>query len=264
MRIALFILFVALQAQAQETAIFQRPAKEKMSATIVDVASQFIGKPYVAATLEKSPETLVINLKEFDCFTLVENVLAISLAKHSPEAGFDIYREYLQLLRYREGVIDGYGSRLHYFIEWARQATENGFLMNISEDLGEADEKQINFMSTNRKLYPALQRDPAAFEAVVAAEKSLNEGPLYYIHKDRFSALEDKIQDGDIIAFTSSVKGLDVNHEGFAVRKNGKLHLLHASLEEKKVVLSTETLEQYLNRIKKHTGIMIFRVTKQG
>lgn len=264
MRSVFFFLLLALQAQAQESTIFQRPPKEKMSATIVDVASQFIGKPYVAATLEKSPEALVINLKEFDCFTLVENVLAISLAKHNAEAGFDIYREYLQLLRYREGVIDGYGSRLHYFLEWARQATENGFLMNITEDIGEVDEKPINFMSTNRKLYPALQADPAAFDAVVAAEKVLNEGPYYYVHKDRYKDLESKIQDGDIIAFTSSVKGLDVNHEGFAVRKNGKLHLLHASLEEKKVILSTETLEQYLNRIKKHTGIMIFRVTKQG
>jgi hypothetical protein len=262
MRIFFVLLFFALQAQAQETAIFQRPPKEKMSATIVDVASQFIGKPYVAATLEKTPEALVINLKEFDCFTLVENVLAISLAKHNPEAGFDIYREYLQLLRYREGVIDGYGSRLHYFLEWARQATENGFLMNITEDIGEVDEREIHFMSTNRKLYPALQSDPKAFDAIVAAEKVLNEGPMYYIPKDRFKDLEGQILDGDIIAFTSSVKGLDVNHEGFAVRKNGKLHLLHASLEQKKVILSTETLEQYLNRIKKHTGIMVFRVTK--
>jgi hypothetical protein len=260
LRLIIIFLFCSFAVMGQE--IFQKPPKEKMSATMIDVATGFLGKPYVASTLEKSPEALVINLEEFDCFTLVENVLAISLAKHNPEAGWDIYREYLQVLRYRNGVIDGYGSRMHYFLDWARQATENGFLMNITEDIGEVQDKPINFMSTNRKLYPGLANEKA-FKEVLASEEELNEGPFYYIPKEKFKSIEGQLKEGDIIAFTSTVKGLDVNHEGFAVQKKGKWHLLHASLEEKKVVVSQETLEQYLNRIKKHSGIMIFRVTKQ-
>ena len=262
MRLFLFFFFCSFASLAQMNEIFQKPPKEKMSATMIDVATGFLGKPYVAATLEKSPEALVINLEEFDCFTLVENVLAISLAKHNAEAGWDIYREYLQVLRYRNGVIDGYGSRMHYFLDWARQATENGFLMNITEDIGEVQDKPIHFMSNNRKLYPALA-DEKVYKEIQASEEELNEGPFYYVPKEKFKAIESQIKEGDIIAFTSNVKGLDVNHEGFAVQKKGKWHLLHASLEEKKVVVSQETLEQYLNRIKKHSGFMIFRVTKQ-
>lgn len=239
--------------------ILSTPAKGKLNETMLNVAEQFLGKPYVAATLEKTPEALVINLEEFDCFTLVENVLALSLAKHNPEAGLDAYREYLQLLRYRDGVIDGYASRMHYFTDWALQAVENGILVNITEEVGEEQEKTINFMSANRKLYPALATDDQALAEIIQTEKILNESPLYYVPKAKFSAVEGQIEDGDIIAFTSVIKGLDVNHEGIAVRKGGKLHLLHASLDEKKVIISKETLPQYLEKIKKHSGVMIFR-----
>ncbi|MCD8538972.1 MAG: DUF1460 domain-containing protein [Leadbetterella sp.] len=248
-----------MSAQEPALKILRTPAKDKLNKTVVNVAEQFLGKPYVAATLEKTPEALVINLEEFDCFTLVENVLALSLAKHSPEAGLDIYREYLQLLRYRDGVIDGYASRMHYFTDWARQAVHNGILEDITGEVGEVQEKPITFMSENRRLYPALATDDKALAEVMEAEKALNENSFYYVPKAKFSEVEAFIEEGDIIAFTSVVKGLDVNHEGFAVRKGGKLHLLHASLDEKKVIISKETLQQYLDRIKKHTGIMIFR-----
>lgn len=261
MRIFFLSLLVSISVSAQEPAlkILRTPAKETLSKTMLEVAEQFLGKPYVPATLEKTPESLVINLEEFDCFTLVENVLALSLAKHSPETGLDSYREYLQLLRYRNGVIDGYASRMHYFTDWALQATENGILVNITEEVGEEQEKPIDFMSANRKLYPALATDDKALAEIVKAEKALNECPFFYVPKAKFSSVEEQIEEGDIIAFTSVIKGLDVNHEGIAVRKGRKLHLLHASLDEKKVIISKETLQQYLDRIKKHSGIMIFR-----
>ncbi len=261
MRVLFLTLLISASVSAQEPVLkmVQAPAGETLDKTILEVAGQFLGKPYVGATLEKTPEALVVNLEEFDCFTLVENVLAISLTRHSPEPGVDTYREYLQLLRYRNGVIDGYGSRMHYFIDWARQAEDNGLLINVTEEVGEVQEKSIGFMSANRKLYPALATDDRALKAIAEAESALNEDPFYFVPKTRYQAVQDQIREGDIIAFTSVVKGLDVNHEGFAVRKDGKLHLLHASLEEKKVIVSKETLHQYLDRIKKHSGIMIFR-----
>lgn len=242
--------------------IFQTPAKESLNLTILDIAQQFLGKPYVAATLEKSPEGLVLNLDEFDCYTLVENVLALSLAKHNPEAGLDVYREYLQLLRYRDGIIDGYASRIHYFTDWANQAIDNDFLINITSEVGEEQSKHIDFMSKNRRLYPALVKDDKVWSLIVKTEEELNKQEFYFVPKEKFRTVEGDIENGDIIAFTSTVNGLDVNHEGFAIRKNGKLHLLHASLDEKKVIISTETLEQYLNKIKKHSGIMIFRASR--
>jgi hypothetical protein len=237
------------------------PMKSK-SETILDIAQGFLGKPYRAATLEKTPEALVFNLNEFDCFTLVENVLALAMTKHSPESGLDVYKEYLQLLRYRNGIIDGYGSRMHYFIDWANQAVDNEILLNITTEIGKEQNKTIDFMSKNRKLYPALIKDDLALEQIHNAESEINERAFFYVPKTSFKEIEEKIEDGDIVAFTSSIGGLDVNHEGFAIWVNGKLHLLHASLEEKKVIISKETMEQYLNRIKKHSGIMVFRVSR--
>jgi len=261
MRIFFLSLLISISVSAQEQAvrILHTPPKEKLNKTILDVAETFLGRPYVPATLEKTPEALVINLEAFDCYTLVENVLALSLARHNPEAGLDVYREYLQLLRYRNGVIDGYPSRMHYFTDWARQAVDNGILINVTEQVGEVQDKPIDFMSVNRRLYPALATDDKAWAEIVKTEKELNENAFYYVPKEKFAAVEPLIEDGDIIAFTSVIKGLDVNHEGFAIRKGGRLHLLHASLDEKKVIISKETLQQYLDRIKKHSGIMIFR-----
>jgi hypothetical protein len=59
---------------------------------------------------------------------------------------------------------------------------------------------------------------------------------------------------------TSNVDGLDFNHEGFAIQKNGRVYLLHASYEQKKVIISTELLVDYLNRINKHSGISVLRL----
>jgi hypothetical protein len=46
---------------------------------MVWVGKQFIGAPYVPHTLElPGEEQLVINLREFDCVTFVESVLALA------------------------------------------------------------------------------------------------------------------------------------------------------------------------------------------
>lgn len=260
--LGIFLSVSAFGQTYQQTAksIIEAPRKATLSETMLDIAKSFLGKPYVAHTLEKKPETLVFNLNEFDCYTLVENALALALTKHNPEPGLDTYREYMQMLRYRDGVIDGYASRMHYFTDWAHQAVDNDLILNLTCELGEPQEKPLSFMTKNRKLYPALATDDKQWKSILETEAEINEREFFYIPKEKFKEIESDIHDGDIVAFTSSVNGLDVNHEGFAIRKNGVLHLLHASLEEKKVIISKETLEEYLNRIKKHTGILVFRV----
>ena len=52
----------------------------EMGPTIVSVGKSFVGTPYVAQTLEiRDEESLIVNLREFDCTTYVENVMAFSL-----------------------------------------------------------------------------------------------------------------------------------------------------------------------------------------
>ena len=67
------------------------------------------------------------------------------------------------------------------------------------------------------------------------------------------------IQTGDIIALTSAIKGLDITHTGFAIRKeDGRIHLLHAS-SKGKVEISELPLADYLQGIKHNTGIIVAR-----
>jgi hypothetical protein len=65
--------------------------------------------------------------------------------------------------------------------------------------------------------------------------------------------------DGDIVGITTSIEGLDISHMGILVSKAGRIHLLHASSAAEKVVLSEETLEEYLLSSNPATGIMAAR-----
>ena len=73
-------------------------------------------------------------------------------------------------------------------------------------------------------------------------------------------ASEIKIKDGDILALTTSIPGLDVVHLSFAVWIDGRLHLLHASSLHGKVGIDSLSLFDYLKERNKHTGVRVIRV----
>ena len=58
------------------------------------------------------------------------------------------------------------------------------------------------------------------------------------IPKDAIAGMVNGIRDGDIIAAASTVAGLDVSHTGFAIWKDGELHLMHAPLTGSPVEIS--------------------------
>jgi hypothetical protein len=94
---------------------------------------------------------------------------------------------------------------------------------------------------------------------MIAVEKRLSGRRLHYIPKAALGKFEHMVENGDLIAVTTDIEGLDVIHVGLAVRLRSRLHLLHASEVEKRVVISDLTLHQYLSRRKMMTGIMIGR-----
>lgn len=235
------------------------PIGETSGETAIHIAKSFIGKPYVGQTLEKSPESLVCNLQQFDCYTLVENVIALTRMNNFNLSDYEIFQEMLTSMRYRDGKVDGYASRMHYFKEWIEQAESNSIITDLTKSWGRETGKKLDFMSKHPNYYPAM-KDPNVREKISQMESLVNLSPFYEVRKEDFYKVENKIETGDIIVFTSTIAGLDVNHEGFAYWLNGKLHLLHASLDYKKVMISPETLGQYLQKIKKHQGIMVLRL----
>jgi hypothetical protein len=58
----------------------------------------------------------------------------------------------------------------------------------------------------------------------------------------------------------TTIEGLDVTHLGFAVWKNGNLHLMHASMSHGKVVVDERTLYDYLSTRKSCPGVRVVRM----
>ncbi len=229
--------------------------------TMVAVGKTFMGIPYVAKTLEiGTTETLVINLHGLDCTTFVENVLAFSCMLRNGQSDFNSFTKILETIRYKNGVLNGYSSRLHYFSEWIANNETKGLLKDITSEIGGLEiNKGINFMSNHRDLYPFL-KDDGNFERIKASENYLNAISICVLPQDLIEANEHLIQTGDIIALATSVDGLDVTHTGIATReKDGRIHLLHASTGSMKVEVSELPLVDYLKKVKKNTGIMVAR-----
>ena len=234
--------------------------EKDLGKTIVAVGKTFLGTPYVAKTLEiGEAESLVINLQGLDCTTFVENVLAFSLLLKKELTQFDTFLKTLEIIRYKDGALDGYASRLHYFSEWIVNNASKGLLVDITSDIGGKEiEKDINFMSTHRALYPFLI-DDYNFEKIKASENYLQDQPICVLAQSDIAANEHLIKSGDIIALTTSIKGLDITHTGIATReKDGRIHLLHASTVGA-VVVSKLPLVDYLKKVKNNTGIMVAR-----
>ncbi len=251
------------QAFGKKIAQIQGLHKRDFGQTMVAVGKTFMGIPYVAKTLEVGQtESLVINLHGLDCTTFVENVLAFSLMLERDKKDFDAYTEILEEIRYKDGKLDGYASRLHYFSEWIANNEAKGLLKNITKEIGGVSiTKDINFMSTHRDLYPFL-KDESNFRKIEASEAQLNNKPMYILTQDKIASQEHLIHSGDIIALTTSIDGLDITHTGIATREaDGRIHLLHASTGSMKVEVSELPLADYLKKIKKNTGIMVARPT---
>ncbi len=228
--------------------------------TMIAVGETFLGTPYVAKTLEVGEsESLVINLQGMDCTTYVENVLAFSTLLMEDKMNFDSFANTLENIRYKDGELDGYASRLHYFSEWIVNNEKKRLLEDVTSEIGGLEiKKDINFMSTHRDLYPFLQ-DEENFKKIKASENYLNHQSICILPQDQIEANEDQIMNGDIIALTTSITGLDITHTGIAIRgKDGRIHLLHAS-SSGKVEVSELPLVEYLKKIKKNTGIMVAR-----
>jgi hypothetical protein len=258
-----FGCFAKIQAQTPDEQAFEAAIKLPHTATKAQTALQigrsWEGKPYAAHTLEQTPEALVCNLQAFDCYTFIESVVALTLTATRIKPQFADYQYFLQKLRYRNGRINGYESRLHYFLEWIQQAKQNGYLRDVTRELGgKPIQKNIDFMTKHQLLYPAMTTAKTT-QTMAEVEQKLSNTIWYYIPKNEAKSCESKLQDGDIVAFTSGKAGLDFNHEGLVVIKKGRAYLLHASTNHRRVLLTTEPLLVYLAQIKHHNGMVVLR-----
>ena len=228
---------------------------------MLEIGNFFLGMPYVDGTLEtKRDENLYVNLGGFDCVTFVENVVALVWHLKSREKSFEAFRKILLKIRYRQGRLQGYSSRLHYFSDWIYDNQKKGIIRDITAEIGGRPlRKAITFMTTHPGLYSPL-KDAVNLRRMKSVERSISKRSRFFIPKKALRRLEDKICDGDLIAVTTNTEGLDVQHVGLAARVKNRIHLLHSSSIEGEVVLSPKTLYGYLMRSRSRSGIMVARV----
>jgi hypothetical protein len=258
-------VFASRVRQAEADGLRELPPGE----AIGRLAESFVGTPYTPGTLEADgPEGLVINFREFDCVTFVENMLAMTRFIRSGGAELlddrasaeAAYERHLESLRYRHGRLDGYPSRLHYFSEWLADNASRGLLSTVTSDLDPAmDLEPIDFMSTHADAYRQLA-DPGTLGAIEEMEARLNAaGARAFVRQDRIGAVEGRIRTGDVIAATSTVEGLDIAHTGLAIRIDGRLHMIHAPLVGSSVEISEVPLVDRILGIPSQDGIMVAR-----
>jgi len=269
----LLVLTLTCAVFAQDSAdsiLFQKflrfASKEKLDKKLTGervaaVGRFFLGTPYVAYTLEApGPERLQLNLHGLDCTTLVENALAFSRLLVSDKQDFKTYMELLTAIRYRDGKLDGYPSRLHYASDWLTNNIQKGFLQTIEMGCNaEMLRPQVSYMSTHPNAYAALKADSLLIPIIAAQEVKINQLSFDYLPKNKVTDKAACIKNGDIIAISTGFPGLDFSHLGIAIRQKGKIYLLHASSTGKKVLISEMPLSEYLAGIKKHTGIVVVR-----
>lgn len=236
----------------------QKPINE----VLVEIGKSFIGTDYLAHSLEKDgDEQLVINLFGLDCTTFVENVLALSRCVKEKQTSFEDYSEELQFIRYRDGIINGYPSRLHYFSDWIYNNVSKGIVEDITEQIGgTAIQFKLNFMSTHPESYKQLNENPDLIPQIKIQEEEISSRIYYYIPKDEVELKEKFINEGDIIAITTTVEGLDIGHLGIAVKMDDeRIHLLHAPTVNTKVHITKEPLSDYLMKYKRHSGVIVLK-----
>ncbi len=230
------------------------------------IGRQFVGMPYKSGTLEMEPETLTINLDEFDCTTFIETVTALALTIEDRKNSWQDFANNLESLRYRQGEANGYASRLHYFSDWIVTNIHRGYIKEVTDRIPQSDSqiKTLDYMSHNRASYPAL-KDSATFEGIKNMEVGYRSHRFPYIKSARLTSkpVTNALKGGDIVDLTTKIGGLDVSHVGLIVIEKDGPHLLHASSREGKVVVDKLPLAEYMRKSSNLTGIRVIRLQTQ-
>ena len=231
---------------------------------MVFYGNKLMGTPYVASTLEGDSEQLTINIEQLDCTTFVETLYALTRTTLNNRYSWRDFANNLEAIRYRNGHMDGYASRLHYISDWIINNNHRGLINEITSSIPDAryETKTLDYMTAHRDKYPALA-DSATYAQLKSFEIAYRMHRFPYINKNSIDSkkVKEKLKSGDIIALVTKTDGLDVSHMAIIVAdEKGEFHMLHASSSKGEVVLEKDVLKESLRRNRNCTGIRIIRI----
>jgi hypothetical protein len=232
---------------------------------IAKVGLELVDAPYVGGTLDGSGrERCTVDMLRLDCVTLFEVSLNMGRIMKQGKDSLQDLIDAVTFTRYRDGVLSDYTSRLHYTSDWIENNIQKGTVVDVTSQLGgKPFPLALGFMSQNPKYYPALVENPQYVPVMQTIEQRVNMTSRTIIRKEDIASIEDKLQDGDIIAIATSKKGLDYSHTGLIVREGNKARFLHASSVKKKVMLDGP-ISEYVNRAESNLGITVLRPLMPG
>lgn len=211
---------------------------------MIFLARSFLGVPTKKRILTQTgPEQLVVNFEQMNCLSFVENMLALAYGEN-----YEAFLKHLRSIRYKNGLVD-YADRNHYVtMDWIPANRE--YVEDATSEVGGPYTKTV--VKRLRKVGPNREIRSETQPAVII-----------FIPKQYIDRIEDKIQDGDIIFFTSPRGDLDIQHSALAVWQNGQLHFLHAR-SGANVQIDPRPLKEYIKLRNSHgynvfSGIKIVR-----
>jgi hypothetical protein len=223
-------------------------------------AQKHLGITYVGGLLEVPPvETLVVSLEGSDCVLFVEQTLAMAFTTLQQSTSYDDFESNLALIRYGDGVIDGYASRLHYFSDWLRTNQEHGRIELLFQQENLPELSALNFMSSNRDSYRQLTASDSLFGLIQLRERELNGmPPLRYIPQEDIPEFENQFRTGDLLSFVTTINGLDISHTAVVKRDADRVGFYHASTTGS-VILDPATIYEYTLNRRNVRGIILAR-----
>ena len=263
-------LSTTFKGQAKFQSIVQKAVQQQwgrlpMAQRIVKVAKELEGLPYKSYTLEidNHVESPSVNFQGLDCWTFFETCLCFSRMLDTPKASYqpeDLLRQ-IEWTRYRHGKCHGnYLDRIHYLAEWYVDNKKRGNIKDLTRSFPNTRMyNRCQEMSILWKSYRYLKHNPGLRPQMAKQESRLSRMPVYMVPKHKVAGIERKLQNGDIIGIASAHDGGYCSHVGIIIKDSqGRSRFMHASSTHKKVIVDS-TISGYLNKYRKHAGILVAR-----
>ena len=242
------------------TTVAGRAPDESFGALTVRVAQAALGRPYADPPSTAGAEVVSLNVDAFECVSFVERSLAVARCVWLQTPTATCFGQEVATIRYRDGRIDGFASRLHYFEDWLGDNARRGHVSLLAKQLGgETITRHTAYMTDHMAAFPAL-KDPETFRRISAMEHRLSTTPTAIVMREMIGAVEPRLLDGDIIAVTTRRADILVRHAGLVqLGANHEVHMLHASSAHHRVTRTKETLAEYVSRRPEREGILVAR-----
>ena len=219
---------------------------------LADTVRRSLGTAYADGPLGEGPgakydDDPLVNLREVDCVTFIEQSVAFSAAP-SYEAAVEL----LQDIRYKGGKID-YGTRNHFFVaDWLKN--NGGWCRDITGTLG------VETVPLTRTVDRA-----AFFKRLDAEEVGVGMQPevvtVNLIPSNQAEAAEKTLPNGCIVTFVGKAEWLFALHCGLWLKdaEGGKLY--HASSQSGQVV-AVDLSEYVKGQGERYIGFLAHQVSR--